>query len=280
MLTRVVAAVALFVVGGLLGAASDAERAMPRAPAGPESLLGGFSALAVQILWIRADEARDRGDTAEALLLFDLIADLEPQLVEGAAFIAHEVGTNFAADATTPEQRWGLVAQGTRILDRTVRDNPGVAAALLARGNHFIGRIGGDDDLTAAFARHTGRSPYAAAYADFRAAQRLDPSSHPALDGLGLAGLYHGWELCRTGEFDAAETVLAEAARAFEESGRRYRAGGLESVAVDEFARPFAQALLEAVRAPAGERDALVRAAYAHFVGERSLPGLPPPAPR
>ena len=74
-----VGAVILLASGGALGAMADGMRETPRTPPGPASLLGGFSALAVQVLSIRADAAAARGDPAEALLQLDMILELEPQ---------------------------------------------------------------------------------------------------------------------------------------------------------------------------------------------------------
>ena len=65
-----VGAVVLLASGGALGALADDLRETPRTPPGPASLLGGFSALAVQVLTIRADAATDRQDPAEALREF------------------------------------------------------------------------------------------------------------------------------------------------------------------------------------------------------------------
>src|SRR5437867_1494215 len=95
-LPAVLLAVPLLALGAWAGRASDAARATPRAAPGAASLLGGFTALAVQVLWMRADQAVTEHREDDALLAFAAIEELEPQLVASGDFIARSIGFNLA----------------------------------------------------------------------------------------------------------------------------------------------------------------------------------------
>lgn len=265
--------------GGALGAWSDRQRETPRPPPGPASLLGGFSALAVQILTIRADDAAARGDHAEALLQLDLVMQLEPQLVRGADWIAHEVGVNMSGEEPDEDARWGLVVEGLRIHDRCVAANPGQPDALVQRGNYVLRRFAAQPGRAGRFREETGASPYEAALDDFRAALALEPDDLETLDGIGVAALYAGRDELVAGDAEAAVPLLREAEAAFAESLDRYRSEGVD-VPTKEWALKLTRSLLAVLTGPPGERDARYRAFWDEFGGPDGLPGLPAPGPR
>src|SRR5204863_3582607 len=135
---QLVLAGALLVLGAFAGRASDARRVPPRAPPGAASLLGGFSALAVQVLWQRADQAVTEHREDDAEVAFAAIEELEPQLVSGGDFIARSLGFDLAAGHKDPAVRWSFAREGRRVLDRTVEMNPGDARAYAARGRYAL----------------------------------------------------------------------------------------------------------------------------------------------
>jgi tetratricopeptide (TPR) repeat protein len=279
---RVVYGLAAFLLlgaGGALGAWSDAFRETPRPPPGPASLLGGFSALAVQVLTIRADAAAARGDHAEALLQLDLILELEPQLVRGADWIAHEVGVNMAGEEPDAGAQFGLVVEGLRVHDRCVASNPGDPDAIIQRGNYVLRRFAARGDRAERFRLETGSTPYEAALVDFRAALEIEPDDLEILDGIGVAALYAGRDQLIAGDDEAAVTALREAENAFSVSLERYHAEGL-AVPSKEWALSLTTELLATLTGPAEERDARYRTFYESFGGPDGLPGLPPPHAR
>jgi tetratricopeptide (TPR) repeat protein len=276
---RIAYALAAFVLlgaGGALGAWSDAQRETPRPPPGPASLLGGFSALAVQVLTIRADAAADRGDHAEALLQLDLIHELEPQLVRGADWIAHEIGVNMAGEEPDEGARFGLVVEGLRVHDRCIEANPGDPDALIQRGNYVLRRFAAQPGRTRRFARTFGRSPYEAALDDFRAALAIVPDDLETLDGIGVAALYAGRDHLIGGDRAASEERLAEAEAAFAESLARYQAEGL-AVPSKEWALALTRALRGVLALPAGQQEAAYEDFFGIYGGPEGLPGLPEP---
>jgi len=275
-----VGAVILLAGGGALGALSDGMRETPRTPPGPASLLGGFSALAVQVLSIRADAAVSRGDPAEALLQLDMIFELEPQLVRGAGWIAHEIGVNMAGDEPDPGAALALVLEGLRVHDRCVAANPGNVDAIVQRGNYVLQRFASRGDRSAGFVAAMGRSPYEAALVDFRRALEMEPGDVGVLDGLALAALYAGRDALLEADIPRALARLAEARVAFETALAKYRAEGLESVPTKEWALALTIALEEVLTAPGPERGVLYDAFYDEFGGPDGLPGLPRPEAR
>src|SRR5207244_1320057 len=112
----VLLAPALLAAGGLCALESDAMRATPRAEPGVASLLGGFTAIAVQILWMQADQAVTEHREDDALLAFSAIAELEPQLVSSGAYIARALGFDLAEGHAEPAVRWALAREGWRVL--------------------------------------------------------------------------------------------------------------------------------------------------------------------
>lgn len=269
-----VAAILLMGAGGALGAWSDSHRETPRPPPGPASLLGGFSALAVQVLTIRADTASSQGDHAEALLQLDMIQELEPQLIRGADWIAHEVGVNMAGEEPDSDAQWGLVVEGLRVHDRCIASNPGDVEAIIQRGNYVLRRFAAQGERATRFRQSFARSPYEAALEDFRWALELQPDDLETLDGIGVAALYAGRDELIAGDIPASLTLLGEAEAAFSESLDRYQAEGL-AVPSKEWALALTRELLEVLSGPEAERDARYREFYDAFGGPDGLPGLP-----
>ena len=91
-------ALPLLAVAVVAGRASDAARATPRTEPGLPSLLGGFTAIAVQVLWMRADEAVSQFREDDAQIAFAAINELEPQLVSSGDYIARSLGYDLAED--------------------------------------------------------------------------------------------------------------------------------------------------------------------------------------
>src|SRR6185295_3332967 len=108
----VLLAVPLLAVAAVAGRESDARCATPRTPPGAASLLGGFTALAVQVLWMRADQAVAEFREDDAQLAFAAINELEPQLVTSGDFIARALGYDLAEDHKDPAVRWALGREG------------------------------------------------------------------------------------------------------------------------------------------------------------------------
>lgn len=207
--------------------ASDAARATPRTPPGAASLLGGFTALAVQVLWLRADAAVMEHREDDALLTFTAITELEPQLISSNAFVARMLGFNLADGHSEPAVRWALGKNGWSVLCRTVEHNPGEARAYAARGAYALQRLDTDAPMRAGFIREIDpEGPLAHACADYDRAVELRPEWTEPWHGTAIASQRRGVELMKEGRFGEAAPRLVRSHDAFVRVAGVWRADG------------------------------------------------------
>jgi hypothetical protein len=270
-------ALLLLGAGGWLAQEAEARRATPRPPAGPAAFLGGFSALAAQAVWFRADRAIMERDEDRAVVLLRALVDLEPQVVSAARFAAQEIGWNMLQGRTDPSARWSLSREAVRILSDCVERNPGSAAALVHRARYLELKVAQDEGLAARFADETDRrGPLAVARADCERALEIAPGDTEAAAGLALAAGPLGRTAAREGRWDDAADALRATVRAYGivvRDAETELAGDLSPEAADALAAArgslaTAEALLAAVTAPPEERTARI-AAF-----ERDHPGV------
>jgi len=223
----VLLALPLLAGAAFAGRASDARRATPRAPAGAASLLGGFTAIAVQVLWLRADAAVMEGREDDALLAFTAITELEPQLISSNEYVARMFGFNIADGHADPAVRWSLGREGWRVLCRTVEHNPGEARAFAARGGYALRRLDGDPSMRAGFLREVDREgPLARACDDYDRAAELRPQWTEPWHGTAIASQRRGLELLMEGRYDEASARLARSRDAFDHVADVWRKDG------------------------------------------------------
>src|SRR5262245_57884588 len=212
-----VAAVVLLTAGAAAGMVSDALRATPRPVPGVESLLGGLSALAVQVLWMRADQAMMEHREEDAQLLLGTITELEPQLVGASDYVARIIGLNLAEGHADPAVRWALGREGWNVLTRCVKRNPGDARALACRGDYALLRIFRDPPMRQGFVKDVDAAgPLEAARRDFEEAVRLRPSWPWPWEGLGHASLHRGIEHLFARRFAESAKAARRAREAFD----------------------------------------------------------------
>ncbi len=212
----VLLALPLLAVAAVAGRASDASRATPRAAPGAASLLGGFTAIAVQVLWLRADQAVTEFREDDAQLAFAAISELEPQLVSGGDAVARWLGYNLAEDHKEPAVRWALGREGWRVLCRTVELNPGVARAFEARAMYALNRLARDPPMRAGFVKDVDPAgPLEHARRDFEEALRLRPQWREPWDGVGIASIGCAGDAFERGDFADAATLFRRAHDAF-----------------------------------------------------------------
>ena len=283
----------LIVLGLALGRAAENRRGTPRPPPGPETFLGGLSALGAQASWIRADAAARRGDVEEALLHLDAVSRLEPQMTGGADHVAGLIGGTMAGDEPDPARRVGLALQGLAVLDRAVDANPGDARPLTNRARYLMRRLSNDAERARAFAEARGEPVELAALRDCEAALRAgrprrgEPLNAQgdalrdldALDWGALAAFFGGIGRLRDGAPDEAARLAARAAELHARSLAVYEARGLGAAGTESkrFALAASRGLADALSAPETERAARYRAYHAEFGGETGVPALPPP---
>ena len=266
---RLPAALVLLAAGAVASEASDACRATPRPAPGLSSVLGGFTAIAAQVVWFRADEAVLANDEDRALTLLRTLVDLEPHVVSASRQAAHEIGWNLVQGRSDPATRWSLAAEAVRILSDCIRRNPGSAEALRNRGRYLTTYLMSDDALAAAYTRNVDRrGPAGTAFDDFGRALDMAPDDTDAAGGLAQTGGRLGVEAADAGRWADAVAPLRAAVRGWDVTladvrvvlAREIAAGGREAdeLARAEDGRAALAELLQVAEAPAAERDGLL----------------------
>ncbi len=87
--------------------------------------MGALRGIFVNYLWIRATNAKENGQYYEAVELAEWITRLQPRLPQVWTFHAWNMAYNISVTTQTPEERWGWVNAGIRLLrNEGIRANP------------------------------------------------------------------------------------------------------------------------------------------------------------
>ncbi len=111
--------------------------------------LGAFRGLIVDVLWIRADTLKQKGQFFDAKQLAEWIVTLQPRFSKVWEFHAWNMAYNIsvAIPASQPEQRWQWVKNGYELLrDRGIPLNPTDIALYRQLAWTFQHKIGGITD--------------------------------------------------------------------------------------------------------------------------------------
>lgn len=223
------AAAALLACAASLGIAAERLRPTEGRPRGASAVLGGFSALAAQGLWLRAERAQAAHREDEALVCLRAIADLEPHVVSAARYIAFEIGAGIAAGRADPETRWNLTREGFRALDRAIEENPREPDAWANRAYFTMLRVVKKDDMAAIYRKRVDpKGPELAAQRDFAQAVELNPLDIESRLGVAVAATRRAHLLAESG-------LPSEAADSFDAAAAAYD-GLIETLTVDEYA--------------------------------------------
>lgn len=79
-------------------------------------ILGGFSGLLADILWLRCSYLKDAGEYFELVQLANFITSLQPHSVDAWAFQAWNMAYNVSVMMPQPEDRWRWVKNGIELL--------------------------------------------------------------------------------------------------------------------------------------------------------------------
>ena len=120
------------VAWGILAPARAA--ASPVATAGVEAvtpgeltgtlLLGGFRGLACDLLWMRADGAKQAGRFYESVALFEAISRIQPRFEQPWQFMAWDLAYNLSHEVQERQAKWAWVVAGIRTAVRGCERNP------------------------------------------------------------------------------------------------------------------------------------------------------------
>lgn len=120
--------------------------AMPPHVAIVTAALGTFRGLAVDALWIRADQLEEQGEYFEAQTLAEWITNLQPRFEKVWSFQAWNMAYNICVATQVPAERWSWVSRGINLLrTQGIPLNPTAADLYFDLSwlfRHKIGRVG------------------------------------------------------------------------------------------------------------------------------------------
>lgn len=277
---RAALGVGLLAAGGAVGHWADTARATPRPPPDLTSVLGGFSAVAVEVLWFRADRALLDQRYAEALYSFGLISNLEPQLLAAADYFATTIAGEIAWDEPDERARGALGLTAYDILTGALRSNVTDPRAHQLRAEFALQRLATDPAMGSAFLEATGLTPLEAFLADIGEARRLAPGDISIAAFHTLACRERGREILFAAIEEGDDAAAATAAGLLDRSIEGYdlliphfASEGMPTVD-EEDAREVARRLREIAGSPATARPGLLRALHRDL---GSPPGWPVP---
>lgn len=176
------------------------------ADSGPTLFLGGFRAIAADVLWVRLLE-RDEAEDYEAVVSSaEALLALDPHFEQAWAFLAWTIAVN--RPALEPEsERWPWVRQGLLVLREGARENPGSWTLAFEEGTLAWQHVAPDPTLAARFRVDRTANPDGLEPREL--ARRRFEQAH-ALPGHAI---YVDWKLIRAsidaGRLARAREVLA-----------------------------------------------------------------------
>jgi hypothetical protein len=116
---------------------------------------GGLRAIAVNWLWMRAEQLKQMGQHHEAVQLANMICMFQPHFPGVWAFQYWNLAWNISVQTHTPEERWLWVSKGMSLLrDQGIPLNPRSLELYKELGWLFANKIAGDlDDMHVEYKR-------------------------------------------------------------------------------------------------------------------------------
>jgi hypothetical protein len=87
-------------------------------------MLGGFRGLACDLLWMRANTAKDRGRYYESIALGKAIVQIQPRFDQVWEYLAWDMAYNIAAEVEDPAGKWSWFLAGLEVNRRGCERNP------------------------------------------------------------------------------------------------------------------------------------------------------------
>ena len=106
--------------------------------------LGAFRGLIADILFLRMEAEKQRGNYFELMQLGELIIQLQPDMPEAISFIGWNMAYNISVTFTAHEDRWRWVNRGIEVIrDEALKysDDPDVYHQLAWIYQHKVGQI-------------------------------------------------------------------------------------------------------------------------------------------
>ncbi len=113
-------------------------------------MLGGFRGLACDLLWMRAQGAKERHQFYESVTLFQAITRIQPRFEQIWTYVAHDLAYNVAAEVDDEDAKYAWYLAGLEANARGAERNPGsrrilrhLGWMLFHKGERFATRMEG-----------------------------------------------------------------------------------------------------------------------------------------
>ena len=87
-------------------------------------MLGGFRGLACDLLWLRADSAKESGRFYESVALFEAISRIQPRFEQPWQFMSWDLAYNLSHEVEDRDAKWSWIIAGIDTNIRGVNRNP------------------------------------------------------------------------------------------------------------------------------------------------------------
>jgi hypothetical protein len=87
-------------------------------------MLGGFRGLACDLLWLRADSAKQEGRFYESIALFEAISRIQPRFEQPWQYMAWDLAYNLSHEVEDRDAKWSWIAAGIDTNVRGIVRNP------------------------------------------------------------------------------------------------------------------------------------------------------------
>jgi hypothetical protein len=87
-------------------------------------MLGGFRGLACDLLWLRANNAKDSGRFYESVALSQTIVKVQPRFEQIWEYLTWDMAYNIAAEVEDPQAKWSWFLAGLNVNVEGARRNP------------------------------------------------------------------------------------------------------------------------------------------------------------
>ena len=174
-------AAALLAAAVGLARAADGARAPEARVARGVPPLGAVNALAVDLLWLRADALFAENRWPEMTAAYELVGRVEPRLAASWEFRGFHLAYNLAGNAAEGGDRDAWVVEGIRVLDEGLRRNPGSADLRCWLGHALFERSERWPSLVPRLRGKRGRDPWDEAAGHLGAVAAADPGDGRAV---------------------------------------------------------------------------------------------------
>ena len=87
-------------------------------------MLGGFRGLACDLLWLRADSAKQDGRFYESVALFEAISRIQPRFEQPWQYMSWDLAYNLSHEVEDRDAKWSWIIAGIDTNIRGIRRNP------------------------------------------------------------------------------------------------------------------------------------------------------------